>query len=57
MIALHVVLWNSVIVLDPLLCQVVCGVGLLKQGIPDIFFISQDFADGAGVPFFMGSVV
>ena len=50
-IALYVVLWNGAVVLDPLLRQEVCGIGLLEQGIADVFFVSQDLADRAGVPF------
>ena len=50
-IALYVILRNGAIVLDPLLCQEVCGIGFLEQGVADVFFVSQDFADCACVPF------
>ena len=32
-VALHIVLWHGAVVLDPLLCQEVGGIGLLKQCI------------------------
>lgn len=33
----------------------VCGVCFLEESIPDIFFISQNLVDVAGVPFIIAS--
>ena len=54
-IAFHIVLWNNAIVLHSGFIQEVCGVGLLKKGITDVFFIAQDLVDGAGPPFCFAS--
>lgn len=51
MVSFHVVLRDGAVVLDSLLCQEVCCVGLLKQGIADVLFVGEDFLNGAGVPF------
>ena len=50
-VAFYIVLWNNAIVLHSGFIQEVCGVGLLKKGITDVFFVSEDFVDGAGPPF------
>lgn len=50
-IAIDVVLRNGAVVLDPLFCQEVRGIGLLKQGVSHIFLIAENLVDGAGVPF------
>ena len=54
-VALDVVLRNGAVVLDALLCQKVCGVGLLKQGVSHVLLISENLVDGAGVPFCLAS--
>ena len=55
MIAFYIILWNDAIVLHSGLVQEVCGIGFLKQGIADVFLVSEDFADGAGPPFCFAS--
>ena len=55
MIAFHIVLRNNAVVLDSGFIQEVCGVGLLKKSIADIFLIVQDLVDGAGPPFCFAS--
>lgn len=45
-VAFYIVLWNDAIVLDSCLIQKVCGIGFLKQGIADVFLVSEDFVDG-----------
>ena len=55
MIAFYIVLWNDAIVLHSGLVQEVCGIGFLKQGIADVFLVSEDFVDGAGPPFCFAS--
>ena len=54
-VALDVVLRNGAVVLDPLFRQEVCGIGLLKQGVSHVLFISENLIDGAGVPFSFAS--
>lgn len=54
-VALHIILRNNAIVLDSGFIQKVCGVGLLKKGITDVFFISKNLVDGAGSPFCFAS--
>lgn len=49
MVAFHIVLRNDAIVLYSGFIQEVCGVGLLKQGITDVFLVSENFVDGACV--------
>ena len=51
MVSFHIVLRDGAVVLDALLRQEVCGIGLLEQGITDILLIGQDLLNGAGVPF------
>lgn len=48
MIAFHIVLRNNAVVLDSGFIQEVCGVGLLKKSITDVFFISKNLVDGSG---------
>ena len=55
MVALHIVLRNNVIVLHSGFIQEVCGVGLLKKSITDVFFISKNLVDGAGPSFCFAS--
>ena len=55
MVALDVVLRDGTVVLDPLFRQEVCGIGLLKQGVSHVLFISENLVDGAGVPFCFAS--
>ena len=52
-VALDVVLRNGAVVLDALLCQKVCGVGLLKQGITDVLLVTENFVDGLCATFFL----
>ena len=54
-IALDVVLRNGAVVLDPLLCQEICGVGLLQECITHVFLVAENLVDGAGVPFCLAS--
>ena len=54
-VAFYIVLWNDAIVLHSGLVQEVCGIGFLKQGIADVFLVSEDFVDGAGPPFCFAS--
>ena len=49
-IALHIVLWDGAVILDALLRQKVCGVGLLQERVTDVFLVSENLVDGAGVP-------
>lgn len=44
------------VVLDALLRQEVCGVGLLKQRVTHILLVSENLVDGACVPFFPAPV-
>ena len=55
MVAFHIVLRNNAVVLDSGFIQEVCGVGLLKKSITDVFFISKNLVDGAGPPFCFAS--
>ena len=41
MAVLHIILWNDAVVPDPLFCEEIHGIGLLKQCISDILFIGQ----------------
>ena len=50
-VAFYIVLRNNAIVLHSGFIQEVCGVGLLKKGIADVFLVSEYFVDGAGLPF------
>ena len=54
-VALYVVLRNGAVVLDPLLRQKVCGVGLLKECVTHVLLISENLVDGTGVPFCLAS--
>ena len=51
MVAFHIVLWHDAIILDSGLVQKVCGISFLKQGIADVFLVSENLVDGAGSPF------
>ena len=55
MVAFYIVLRNNAIVLHSGLVQEVRGIGFLKQGIADVFLVSEDFVDGAGPPFCFAS--
>ena len=54
-VALHIVLRNNAVVLDSGLVQEVGGISFLKQGIADVFLVSEDFVNGAGPPFCFAS--
>ena len=54
-VAFYIVLRNDSIVLHSGLIQEVCGISFLKQGIADVFLVSEDFVDGAGPPFCFAS--
>lgn len=56
-IAHHIVLRDGAVVLDPLLCQEVCGIGFLKQGVAHVLLVAENLVDGAGVPFCLASAV
>lgn len=49
MVAFHIVLRNDAVVLDSSLIQKVCSISFLKQGITDVFLVSENFVDGACV--------
>ena len=51
-VAFNVVLRYGAVVLDALLRQEVCGVGLLKQRVTHILLVSENLVDGACAPFF-----
>lgn len=50
MITFHIVLWNSAIIFDSGFAEKVGGIGLLQQGVTDVFLISQNFVNGARPP-------
>lgn len=50
MVAFHVVLWHQAIIFYSGLVQKVGGVSLLEKGITDVFHISKNLVDGAGMP-------
>ena len=54
-VAFHIVLWHDAVVLHSGLVQEVCGISFLKQGITDVFLVSEEFVDGAGPPFCFAS--
>ena len=54
-VALDVVLRNGAVVLDALLCQEVCGVGLLQECVTHVLLVAENLVDGAGVPFCLAS--
>ena len=54
-VAFNVVLRYGAVVLDALLRQEVCGVGLLKQRVTHILLVSENLVDSAGVPFCLAS--
>ena len=54
-VAFHIVLRNDAVVLDSSLIQKVCSISFLKQGITDVFLVSNDLVDGAGPPFCFAS--
>lgn len=51
-VAFYIVLWNKTVIFNSGLVKKVGGVGLLKQGITDVFLVSENFVDGACVPLF-----
>lgn len=51
MVSFNIILRNDTVVLYSGLVQKVGGVSLLKKRITDVFFIAQDFVDGARPPF------
>ena len=54
-VALDIVLRDGTVVLDTLLCQEICGVGLLKQRVTHVFLVAENLVDGTGVPFCLAS--
>lgn len=46
MVAFHIVLRDSTVVLDSGFAEEVGGVGLLQQGITNVFFVPQNLVDG-----------
>ena len=54
-VALDVVLRDGTVVLDTLLRQEVCGVGLLQECVTHVFLVAENLVDGAGVPFCLAS--
>lgn len=55
MVAFDVVLRHGTVILDTLFRQEIRGVSLLKQGVAHVLLISENFVDGAGVPFCLAS--
>ena len=51
-VAFYIVLGNKPVIFNSGLVKKVGGVGLLKQGITDVFLVSENFVDGACVPLF-----
>ena len=51
MVTFHIVLRHEAVVLNSGVIQEVGGVSLLEKGITDVFFISENLVDGAGMPF------
>ena len=49
-IAFYIVLRNDTVVLYSGLVQKVGGVGFLQKCITDLFLVTQNFVNGAGVP-------
>ena len=54
-VALNVVLRNGAVVLDPLLCQEVRGIGLLQECVSHVLLVAKNLVDGTGVPFCFAS--
>ena len=57
MAVLYIILRNNAVVLYSFLGEKVSSIGLLQEGIADIFFIPQYLVNVAGVPFFSSSAV
>ena len=57
MAVFHVTLWHKAVVLNSLFGEEVYGVGFLQKGVADVFFVSQNLADVAGVPVRIASAV
>lgn len=51
MVTFYIVLRHQASILDSGFIQEVGGVRLLEKGITDVFFISENLVDGAGMPF------
>lgn len=51
-VAFYIVLRNKTVIFNSGFVQKVGGVGLLDQGITDVFFVPENFVDGACVPLF-----
>ena len=52
-VAFNVVLWDGTGVLNALLRQEVCGIGLLKERVAYVFLVPEDLVDCVGVPFLL----
>ena len=50
MVTFHIILRYDAVVFDSGLAEKIGGVGFLKQGITDVFLVTEDFVDGRGVP-------
>lgn len=50
-VTFHIVLRHESVVLNSGFIQKIGGVCLLEKGITDVFFISENLVDGAGMPF------
>lgn len=50
-IAFHIVLGHDAIILDSGLIEEVRGVCFLEKSVADVFLVSENFIDGAGMPF------
>ena len=51
-VAFYIVLWNKTVIFNSSFVKKVGSVGLLKQGITDVFLVSENLVDGTCVPLF-----
>ena len=55
MVVLNIILRDNAGILNTLLGQEVCSIGLLQQGVAHVLLISKDLVDRAVVPFRISS--
>lgn len=49
-VAFYIVLWNKTVIFNSSFVKKVGSVGLLKQGITDVFLVSENLVDGRSLP-------